>query len=77
MADRRLAQPGAGRERAIRDRHAARGREKGRPKVRRVRVARVVPKRRIASDADLEEALDALRKAVANALSDAEAVELE
>ena len=51
--------------------------EEGPPKVRRVRVAHVVPKRRIASEAELEEALEALRKAVARARHDAEAVELE
>ena len=47
------------------------------PKVKRLRVAEVVPKRRIENEAELEEALDALRGAVKAALDEVEAVELE
>lgn len=47
------------------------------PKVRRLRVAEVVPKRRIENEADLNEALGALREAVTKALDEVEAVELE
>jgi hypothetical protein len=45
--------------------------------VRRLRVADVVPKRRIESEDELEEVLDALRDAVSKALGEANAVELE
>ena len=47
------------------------------PRIKRLRVAQVVPKRRIHNEADLDEALTALRGAVAEALSEADAVELE
>jgi hypothetical protein len=49
------------------------------PKVRRLRVAQVVPKRRIENEGELEEALDALRASVSQALAgdDVDAVELE
>ncbi len=47
------------------------------PKVKRLRVAEVVPKRRIENEADLKEALTALRGAVTEALDEVEAVELE
>jgi len=47
------------------------------PRVKRLRVAQVVPKRRIGSEAELEEALTALRRAVIEALVEADAVELE
>ena len=47
------------------------------PKVKRLRVAQVVPKSRIENEADLKEALEVLRKAVTEALDEVEAVELE
>lgn len=47
------------------------------PKVKRLRVAQVIPKRRIENKAELEEALTALRGAVTEALDEVEAVELE
>jgi len=47
------------------------------PKVRRLRVSQVVPKLRIENEAELEEALTALRSAVTEALGEANAVELE
>ena len=47
------------------------------PRVRRLRVAQVVPKRRIENEAELDEALTALRGAVTEALAEADAVELE
>ena len=47
------------------------------PKVKRLRVAEVVPKRRIENEDELEEALTALRGAVTEALDQVEAVELE
>jgi len=47
------------------------------PKVKRLRVAQVIPKRRIENKAELEEALTALRGAVTEALDQVEAVELE
>jgi hypothetical protein len=48
-----------------------------RRKVRHLRVAEVVPKRRIKNEAELEEVLDALRGAVTAALDKVEVVELE
>lgn len=47
------------------------------PRVKRLRVIEVVPKRRVQSEAELEEALGALRRAVADALGEADVVELE
>ncbi len=47
------------------------------PSIRRVRVAQVVPKPRIENEADLDEALDALRGKVIEALHEVEVVELE
>jgi len=47
------------------------------PKVKRLRVAQVVPKPRIENEDDLEEALTALRGAIREALGEAEAVELQ
>jgi hypothetical protein len=47
------------------------------PKVKHLRVAQVVPKPRIENEADLKEALTALRGAVTEALDEVEAVELE
>ena len=47
------------------------------PKVKRLRVAEVVPKRRIENEAELEEALGVLRGAVTEALTEADVVELE
>jgi hypothetical protein len=64
--------------RELRDRHETDvqyGEE--RRKVRHLRVANVIPKRRIESDAELEEALDALRDAVTNALTEADVVLLD
>ena len=51
--------------------------EEGAPRVRRLRVAEVVPKSRIENETELEEALDALRGTVKKALGEVEAVELE
>jgi len=45
--------------------------------VQRLRVAEIVPKSLIQNEADLKEALDALRTAVTEALGEVEAVELE
>ena len=47
------------------------------PKVKRLRVAEVVPKRRIENKTELDEALGALRGAVTEALNEVEMVELE
>ena len=47
------------------------------PSVRRLRVAEVVPKRRIRHEAGLTEALDALRDEVTKALDEVDVVELE
>lgn len=46
------------------------------PRVKHLRVAEVMPNRRIENEADLDEALDALRGAVTGALADADVVEL-
>jgi len=48
-----------------------------RPKVKRLRVAQVVPKQRIESEVELDEALDALRGEVKKALDEYDAVELQ
>jgi len=64
--------------RELRDRYEAQVKyDDGTPSVKRLRVAEVVPRTRIESKADLDEALDALRAAVTEALDTAEAVELE
>ena len=47
------------------------------PKIKRLRVAEVVPRRCIKNEAELEDALSALREAVTAALDEVEAVELE
>jgi hypothetical protein len=47
------------------------------PKIKRLRVAQVVPKRRIENENELEEALGAVRVAVTEALVEVGAVELE
>jgi len=47
------------------------------PKVKRLRVVQVIPKRRVENKVELEEALTALRGAVTKALDEVEAVELE
>jgi hypothetical protein len=47
------------------------------PRVKRLRVADVVPKRRIECEAELEEALNALREAIREFLAQAQAVELD
>lgn len=47
------------------------------PRVKRLRVAQVVPKSRIENDDELSEALAVLRRAVTEALVEADAVELE
>lgn len=46
-------------------------------KVKRLRVAQVVPKRRIENEDELEDALGAVRTAVTKVLDTVEAVELE
>lgn len=47
------------------------------PRIKRLRVAQVVPKPRIENEAELEAALGALREAVTEALDSADAVEIE
>jgi hydroxypyruvate isomerase len=47
------------------------------PRIKRLRVVEVVPKRQVKNEAELEEALEALRGAAAQALSEADAVELQ
>jgi hypothetical protein len=47
------------------------------PKIKRLRVAEIVPKRRIEQQQDIEEALEALGQAIGDALTEADAVELE
>jgi hypothetical protein len=61
--------------RELRERYEARvGYGDQAPRIKRLRVAEVVPKRRIQNETDLEEALDALRSAVTEVLGEFDTV---
>jgi len=62
--------------RELRERYGARvGYGDQAPKIKQLHVAEVVPKRRIQNETDLEEALDALRSVVTEALGEVDTVE--
>jgi len=71
-----VALPGLIRDQRLRYEASTAYRE-DRPKIKHLRIAQVVPNRHIKNQTDLDQALDALKKAVTDALTEVEVVELD